>query len=128
MFSPYLTIENGEYGASTSIDFFNEFIDFMIVSTEDAKEIRFGNERTDITKSLLTWWAARIKCYLAAETDFSFLLGDYIKEINSYKSNALDVLFDLISPIDSSITKRSIATAIQKINKSNQLPASFIVT
>ena len=118
MFSPYITMGDGNKslgGIANTI--FIEFLGALVEAANKAPHYINENDKASMDNEFILWWLERVSKHWPSYTEIPIALGDWHKELKSYKSPSADILYNLLSAIDGQITRANIETAIRKLNK-----------
>ena len=87
-----------------------------------------GKDKVNLDNDFLTWWVASIRLEWADCSNVPFTIGVYYKELGTYKSKCLDILYDLISKIEDDFDRKNLETSMRKVINTdvNQPIANFL--
>lgn len=124
MFFPYFD------GKSTAVTLFDKFLGLLAEAAEDAKNQNIGNDKADLSGEFFTGWITAIGKSRPKSAAVKFTLGKHDKEAKIYTSQAIPILHDILSKVDSNISEKEIENALRKIKKNrllNQPLAIFLI-
>jgi len=96
--------------------FMEDILEFVHGAVELSIEEPFENKTKPRTRhEMLIDFLEVIGKNWPKESEVKFTVGNYYKEIREYKSEAVDICYDIISVFDSDVTKVEVSSAIKAI-------------
>lgn len=109
MFHPYCD------GKGMAISLFEKFLGVLADSADDAKRQKPGYDKADYSSDFLMLWVAAMGKFWPKEAKVSFALGRRDAATKIYTSRSIQILRDIISKIDPSISEKQIENSMRKV-------------